>query len=383
MKIVWVSHSESLAAGAELCLWEGVNGLVAKGCELNVVVPGAGRLSERLTEIGVPVTVIPYRWWLHAYFRLPVRRLCRNLAATNRLTAIFHQIRPDVVISNTLAVPVGAFAARRAGIAHVWYIHEFGLEDHGLKFDFGSTLSLRLIARLSERVLVNSRAVFDKFRHVISEPKLRLIYYAVEIRALPESIETERNPFNLCLVGRVCAGKGQADAVRALGLLAGKGMDVRLSLVGNENREYGDFLRRLAKEQGVEERIRYVAFTEDPHFHVARAHAALVCSRSEAFGRVTVEAMKLGKPVVGADRAATSELIQDGITGFLYRPGDAGDLAGKLEILYCNRPLVKVMGESAREWSSRTFNLENHTSALLEVLHDAISVHRRNNSAGY
>ena len=382
MKIVWVSHSESLAAGAELCLWEGVNGLVAIGCELNVVVPAAGRLSERLAEIGVPVTVIPYRWWLHAHFRLPVRRLCRNLAATNRLTAIFHQIRPDVVISNTLAVPVGAFAARRAGIAHVWYIHEFGLEDHGLKFDFGSTLSLHLVDRLSERVLVNSRAVFDKFRHVISEPKLRLIYYAVEIRTRPENFESGQNPFELCLVGRVCAGKGQEDAVRALGLLAGNGMDVRLALVGNENREYGDFLRRLAKEQDIGERIRYVAFTEDPFSHVTRAHAALVCSRSEAFGRVTVEAMKLGKPVVGADSAATGELIQDGVTGFLYHPGDAGDLAGKLEILYRDRTFLSAMGERAREWSNRSFNLENHTSALEEILRDAMAVHRRSNSAG-
>ncbi len=381
MKIVWISHDANLAAGAELCLLEGVKGLAARGCELRVVVPGPGRLSERLADIGVPVTVVPYRWWLHARFRLPIKRLWRNLAAASLLARELRRTLPDVVITNTLAAPAGAFASRRAGIAHVWYIHEFGREDHGLKFDFGSALSLRFVDRLSDRILVNSRAVFDKFRHLVSEGKLRLVYYAVEIRSLPQAAEPEPNPFELCLVGRVCAGKGQEDAVRALAVLAGKGMNVRLSLIGNENREYGNFLRRLAKEQGVEDRIRYVAFTEDPFSHVARAHAALVCSRSEAFGRVTVEAMKLGKPVVGADSAATSELIQHGVTGFLYRPGDAADLARRLSELYGNRSLMTQMGVRAREWANATFNLDNHTTSLLEVLRDAVAAHRARNSA--
>ena len=377
MRVVWISHSESLSAGAELCLWEGARGLAAEGHEVRVVVPAPGRLAERLQSVNVAVTVIPYRWWMHARFRLPFRRLCRNVPAARRLARLLRQLRPDVVITNTLAVPIGAFAARWAGIPHVWHIHEFGLEDHGLAFDFGNFLSLSCINRLSNRVIVNSRAVFAKFRPRIPESKLRLIYYAAEIAGPLEQVEAGKDPFRLSLVGRICPGKRQEDAVRAVSWLAQRGLKVRLSLVGNENLDYGRFLRCLAKELGVGEQIEFVAFTENPSVHFARSHVALVCSRSEAFGRVTIEAMKLGKPVVGADGAATSELIRDGVTGFLYKPGDGEDLGAKIEALYRNWLLLGEMGENAKDWSRRTFNMANYTSALLEVLEEAVAAYRQ------
>jgi glycosyltransferase involved in cell wall biosynthesis len=49
--------------------------------------------------------------------------------------------------------------------------------------------------------------------------------------------------------------------------------------------------------------------------------------RGEGFGRVTVEAMKVGRPVVGANGGGTVELIRDGWNGLFYRLGDAVDLA--------------------------------------------------------
>lgn len=371
MKIVWVSHDANLSAGAELCLLEGVQGLVARGHQLHVVVPARGRLSERLGEVQVSTLVIPYRWWMHYHYRLPFKRLCQNWLAAKKLAEFLRQSRPDVVISNTLTVPVGAFASRWAGIPHVWYIHEFGLEDHGLRFDLGSSLSLFLIDRLSSRILVNSKAVFDRFRVHVPEYKLRQVYYAVESPARRRASVEEGGSFRLILVGRICAGKRQEDAVRAVALLAERGLKVRLSLVGNENVEYGRFLRKLASENGIEKDVEFVAFTEDPFSHFARCQLALVCSKFEAFGRVTVEAMKLGKAVVGADSGATSELIQNGATGLLYRPGDAKDLAQKIESLVNDRALLDEMGKTAEIWARRTFNLDNYTSDLLRILGEA------------
>ncbi len=324
-------------------------------------------------DSGASSLVIPSRWWMHYHYRLPFKRVYRNWHAAGHLAEFLRHVHPDVVITNTLTIPVGAFASRRAGVPHVWYIHEFGLEDHGLRFDLGRPLSLACINRLSAKIIVNSKAVYDRFRAHIPESKIRLAYYAVEIPPQRPATEPDADPFRLILVGRICAGKRQEDAVRAVSLLVQKGLDLRLSLVGNENAEYGCFLRRLAQDLRIDRHVEFLAFTEDPFSHFSRSHLALVCSKSEAFGRVTVEAMKMGKAVVGADSGATGELIQDGVTGFLYRPGDFGDLAQKIECLARNRLLLGQMGSAAAAWSNRRFSLENYCSDLLRVLEEAIA----------
>jgi glycosyltransferase involved in cell wall biosynthesis len=371
MKIVWVAHDHGLNAGAELCLWEGVKGLVGAGHDLRVVVPSSGRLTERLLENGIPASVFPYRWWVHSGFRLPFRRLVSHLRAAAKVEEFLGQARPDVVITNTLTIPVGALAAHRARIPHVWYVHEFGREDHGLKFDFGTHLSLAMIRGLSRKVIVNSLAVREKFRRFIPESRLRVLYYAVDVPGCAASEPVPDDPFRLILVGRICEGKRQEDAVRAVAWLAGRGHHTRLTLLGNENADYGKYLRGLVRDLGADGLIEFMPFAQDPHVHLTRSHAALVCSKCEAFGRVTIEAMKQGKPVIGARAGATGELIHDGVTGLLYQPMDHADLGQKIASLDRNRPLLIEMGSNALNWAIRNFNLETHTAGLVAILKEA------------
>jgi glycosyltransferase involved in cell wall biosynthesis len=109
----------------------------------------------------------------------------------------------------------------------------------------------------------------------------------------------------------------------------------------------------------VDELVDFVPFTQNPFPHVAGADLALMCSRGEGFGRVTVEAMKLGKPVIGARSGGTVELIRDGWNGFLYPLGDIEELGRRIHVLHRDRALLKEMGSHAREWSRETFNLES------------------------
>ena len=179
MKVVWVSHS-GLLLGAERSLMEGVKGLMATGVELHAVVPSDAGLANRMRNMKVPVSVIPFSWWMSPKGRRsPAHRLLhlyRNLRAWRRLTKLLKQYRPDLVVTNTLVIPFGAMAAKSAGVAHVWYIHELASNDHGLYFDFGESLSFYLINKLSDRVIVNSSAVREKFSKHIAEDKMRLIF---------------------------------------------------------------------------------------------------------------------------------------------------------------------------------------------------------------
>ncbi len=95
---------------------------------------------------------------------------------------------------------------------------------------------------------------------------------------------------------------------------------------------------------------------------------ALTCSRDEAFGRVTVEAMKRGRPVVGAASGGTAELIQDGRTGRTYPPGDPAALAGAVEALLGDDEHRARIAEAGRRFAARTFTADRHAAAFARIL---------------
>jgi glycosyltransferase involved in cell wall biosynthesis len=86
-------------------------------------------------------------------------------------------------------------------------------------------------------------------------------------------------------------------------------------------------------EAGLKDQVTYFGYQLNVHEILKKADVAFTCSRHEAFGRITVEAMMTGCLVVGANCAGTAELIRHGETGLLfdYEPGKWDDLLQKME----------------------------------------------------
>lgn len=371
MKVVLVSHSGEIGGGAELVLLELVTGLIARGVAVNVLLPGAGVLADRLEAAGARPWSVRYEWWAASRrSRADARRRTgRNILAVLSMLPLLRRLAPDVVVTNTLTIPSAAVAAKALRIPHVWYLHEFGEKDHGLTFDLGLRSSVRLVNGLSARVIVNSRAIYDEFSRHIPSDKLRIAYCGVDVPdGLTRVSPSPERPFRLVLVGLKAPSKGQEDAIRAVGLLRERARDVRLTLVGHSSPDYAPRLARLARDVRADDVVDFIDFTEDRYRYFQQAHVALMCSRSEAFGRVTVEAMKLGLPVIGANRGATRELIRDEGTGLLYSHGDPSQLAERIDRLYRDRELRERLGRNAQEWARATFSVARHTADVMDVL---------------
>jgi glycosyltransferase involved in cell wall biosynthesis len=116
-----------------------------------------------------------------------------------------------------------------------------------------------------------------------------------------------------------------------------------------------------------------LGFSDDPLSLINTVDVMLVCSRREAFGRSTVEGMKLGKPVIGARSGGTTEIVQEGETGLLYTPGDAQELATKIGYLYANRALCDSMGAKASLCARERFNQETYGREVDNVLRRVVS----------
>jgi glycosyltransferase involved in cell wall biosynthesis len=382
LRVAFASHSSCLDGGAQRCLLDIATALGQDGrVDPVVTVPSDGALAAALRARSIRYVVLPAPWWVldPDRSRLPVsprrlaRRCWRSLVIARSVVPWLRWLRaerPDIVVTNTAVIATPALASALAGIPHVWWLHEFVIKDHGLKYLLGEALSQRLIGRLSKLVVANSRAVQGHFSPPIHADKMRLIYQGTPgFEASPNTLDP--SALRVLLLGVLAPTKRIALALRAAGLLKSENVMVQLRLVGPVSGPYREELDRLAVELGIADSVEIVRVTMAPQAELAWANVVLVCSDCEAFGRVTVEALKSGRPVVGTRSGGTTELISDGVNGLLFTPGNAQELAAALLRLANEPGLLTTLSENASAGVKDRFIMESEVNELVAVLRAA------------
>jgi L-malate glycosyltransferase len=173
------------------------------------------------------------------------------------------------------------------------------------------------------------------------------------------------------VVGNIQEWKGQAVFVEAMAHVVEQIPHARGLIVGGVHRAGAGYAERLRERIGalhLEGSLSITGFRTDVadvmNVLDVVVHASV---RPEPFGRVILEAMLLGKPVVAAAAGGVPELIQDGQTGFLTTPGDAAQMAERVIQLLQNATLRRGVGERARAWAREQFSLPRHVTAMSAI----------------
>lgn len=135
---------------------------------------------------------------------------------------------------------------------------------------------------------------------------------------------------------------------------------------------YRKELEGYAARLGLNGNLRFTGFWSDPFEAFAGLDVVVHASTApEPFGRVLVEAMGVGRPVVAADAGGPLEIIIPGQTGFLFPTGDAKALADAVITLLRDPSLSKRLGEAARRRVTEVFRVENEAAAV-QALYDQV-----------
>lgn len=381
MKICFISPYTS-RGGAELSLMELIDALSPLGINCTCIVRGYGEIVDLLADRGVETMVVPFKRWVHiprsSFQRVLKMMPHRQVAGAIRLASAIKRTGCDVVYTNSVTAGAGAMAAKLAGKPHIWHLREFGQEDFQLSYDWGLKFSRRLINRLSSACIANSMAVADAYRDDLAGTPLSVVYNAVEVPTLNDddiaSSAWWRNPdaLHCILLGKYMPGKGQEDAVRAMKKLREINVPAELLLAGETvDKQYQQYIEQLIKRHDLTDRVRMLGHTRKPAPMMNSADVVLMCSRREAFGRVTVEGMKLGKPVIGTRSGGTPEIIDEGVTGYLYDAGDHEGLAAKIARLE-NKALRSEMGSVARARARARFSREKYGADVATVIQSVL-----------
>lgn len=249
----------------------------------------------------------------------------------------------NLVHSNSFATTFGAEIADAMGVPHVWHIREFCEADHG--FTHYNLSRLDSLCRCSHAIFISDVVRdYQAKRYVFLSGEV--IYDSVHFDSgvVASRSFMEDGVCNVILVGAIAKGKGQLEAINAVKILANEGKNVRLYLCGQGDR---GMLRPALS--GYEDFIVDLGYRDDVTQIRTRMDIALVCSRMEAFGRVTVEGQYYGNVVIGANTGCSPYLIDDGKTGFLYEKGNSEDLARIIDFCIDNPVLMKSIASEARD----------------------------------
>ena len=128
-----------------------------------------------------------------------------------------------------------------------------------------------------------------------------------------------------------------------------------------------DNYRQQAQSLGIKN-ITFTGFIEKGHVPAAYYSCDIFASASdsETFGLTFVEAMACGIPVVGVRKLGPKEIIDNGVNGFLVRPGSSAQMSKKLGMLLEDEEMRKRMGKAAKE-KAVEFSLEKSLRDTLRI----------------
>lgn len=368
---------EGNLSGANMALLEYFEVLKEMNFEIQVISPSKGSFVDQLIEKEYSVSIVPFYPWTRKldephFNRGIFKRSLRNLIAA--IQTIKRTKGLDAICTNTLCVNLGQLVAILSRKPHYLFVHEFGEEDHDFKLALPTRLSYRLSAFFSKAIVLNSEAIREKWRNNIGEnQKLQLLYNIVNHNE-PENLQGREDlkekevSKKLLMLGQVSPGKGHFEAVEAICKLRDEIKDVSLDIIGNAPDEmYLNSLKKYIEGINMQKYVKVLTPVPNPYKIFGRYRALLMCSRQEAFGRVTVEALKAGLPVIGRNTGGTPEIIEDGVNGFLYDDKDPDSIIDSLKnMFFIDKEGYDQLCANA-ELTRKKYNVEKAREQLIHI----------------
>jgi len=234
----------------------------------------------------------------------------------------------------------------------------------------------------SNLVIAGSNFIFSHIKknyskHLDSKKKFLVIFRGINVDYFNSSTITEIEESELLsswgltkgkklilMPGRLTSWKGQEIFIEALNLVnkeLGHNSFYAVILGGDQGRSvYTKKIKRLAEQYRLTAQLKFIEHSKN--MPLAYKVSDLVISAStepEAFGRISIEAQSMEKPIIASDIGGSRETIVNNTTGFLFKSGNADSLSKKIvEVLNLDESRLKSIGIEGRKNIIKKFNVE-------------------------
>jgi len=363
---------------------------------LTVLCPQAGELIRELEWRGISHVGVPMRRLISSSTRIKDRFIFNPFTTAydfaicllqgRILAKLLRRNRVDVVHTNSMwAHLMGGIAARMVGIPCLWHVQDI-ISD---RLCFGLITGLFTLAakRLASRVVVVSQAMREMFSGN-EIPPVEVVHNGVDtewfsVKATGNERQEVRTlwniPENAILVGlvaRLTPWKGQRTFLSAAKEALRMRNDLYFALIGKaarNERYYEAQLRTMARSMLPKGRMVFAGYRNDLLKVLSALDIGVLASEEpEPFGRVLVEYMARGLPVIGTAVGGATECVRNRETGILIPPNNTGVMANAIVELAGDELLRKKMGNSGRHWAEAAFSGKDFAVKFERIYEDLV-----------
>lgn len=374
--VLYVCSDWYMIAGSSKSLMDLIDSVRAKVYPI-VLLPQDGVVREKFQSMGVETIVRPFFYlWdkpkrLKTIIHHPSKSTLFHYLVDNRRCAKFVKKRLqgrhiDFVHSNSSITTVGFDIAKALNTKHIWHIRECLDLDFGITPYIGFNRLRKTINQADARIVISNAVA--KHWHLI-EINTFTVWDAV---GCEKCSRQEVKPFFLFCAAILTDKKGAACAVRSFvdSKVADDGYT--LKLIGRCSEEYRGYLNSLAGD--YQNAIEYEGCQSDVSQYFASATGFLMCSKFEGLGRVTVEAMYQGCPVIARNSGGTTDFVINGETGYLF---DSDEECAELIKYVAEGHDVSKVVENAREMVNHNFSTDVYGEKIIKIYNLVINSHAK------
>ncbi len=375
--ILYLNHVSYLG-GAEIALLDLLRGLNTDRYEPAACVP-EGPLAEELHGLGIRVVSISPLPGLNRY------TLAKCACLAPRLIARVKHEKPDVIHANT------NWTSFYAGIlSHALNIPTAAqIRDMEPPGRMGSVLW-----RQNSRLLAISGAVKH---YLINEGvpahQIALIHDGVDLAQYPPDMASNAVDFGtrascphreggqvvIAIIGQIGQRKGHLYLLQAVSELVNTYPFLHLWIVGKEpahsREQYTEQIQHTIAGQQLEPFVRVLGFRADIPDILRQIDMLILPSLQEPFGKIVVEAMAMGKPVIASQVGGVPEIVVDGETGILVPPRNVEAIRQAVEQLLIHPEKRRQMGQAGRKRVERHFRIEQTVSKTEQIYEQLLFQH--------
>lgn len=382
MKKILIIHQSAELYGSDKMLLLFLTHLDKLRFQPLVVLPSSGPLKEALENLGIEVQIAPVLKVFRAIIKPKNQYIFIKQFRTSLkfLDSLHKKHQFDLVYSNTLAVLLGLFFARKHKVKHLWHVHEIIVHPK-----FIASLFPKLLDKYADVIVCNSKATRRNLTVRIPnlEQKIHLIYNGIEQVVNQDSI-LKKTDFGfsdtdtvVTLVGRISRLKGHQWVLKTIVSGLQETKNISFLFVGSPvpgQEFYLENILEFIKENKLQKRVKILPFTTNLHDIWAITDIALMPStEAESFGLVAAEAMLAKKAVIASNVGGLAEIITHNKTGILVDPFDEISLKEAILNLHHNPSLQILFGKNGNEFIAKNFDIKGHVRQFEELFENLLN----------
>ncbi len=360
--ILYIAHYADLVGGGELSLLGLLKSLNRDRFTPILLVERPGELKEEAQALGVETLILP----------LPRPRELRLIRMARAFLELRRIIRGrSIALIHTQGFRGTFYAgplARLLRVPLVWHLRVLERDRH---LD-------RLLSLYATAIIAISNAVGGRIQGERGRRKLRVITNGIDLSLfhpgvdgseLREELRLSPGPL-VGIVAQLLPWKGHKTFLKAARLVVERVQGVHFLVVGEDlsrGQGYAQELKNLAESLGLRERVTFTGYRRDIPEVMAALDLFVLASHDEPFGRVLVEAMAAGKPLVATGGGGVREVVEEWVTGLLVPKEDPEATADAIVELLKGGDRARRMGAAGSERAQKLFSLEANARATEEL----------------